>query len=303
MTFRKSGICLSGGGSKGAFQAGVLNYLLDHPSLYPTGFDYGSGCSVGAINLGGLAQVPPGSSQLSASVQFVLECWESLSRTEEVWRKRFPPYIAGLWNPSIGDNSPLRKQLETWIDLDKVNSGTPVTVAAWDLLSGKPQYFKLQEAKTKEELISFFLASSSFPLAFPPEEVRGTYCTDGGIFEIAPAKLLIKEGCEKLLVVTCHDPSHVTPRPKSDFKSVMGVGARCLEGMGDEILRGDLEKIRLWNYLVEARHPKAVNKKRIAVDVVVPVASLGDSLDFSPAETKKRIKVGYESAKAYFENK
>jgi NTE family protein len=293
-------LCLSGGGAKGAFEVGVLEYIAEHPNLFPDGFAAGAGTSVGAINLGGLVQFAPGRDQITKYVVYLVRCWEKLGRTEDVWTKRFPPYLAGLWHPSIGDNTPLRKLLKSLIDFKAVATGTPCNVAAWDLLSGKGAYFALHEAKTLDELVSFILASSSFPIAFPPEKVGDRYCTDGGIVDIAPVDSLIKAGCDHILTVVCRNPKHPDVKRREDIGNVMDLGLRCLDGMESEVVRGDLEKVRLWNLLVEAGHPAASGKRKVTLDVVLPDEPLGDPLDFSPTLTKKRRKIGYETAQRYF---
>lgn len=304
MSRGKTGLCLSGGGAKGAFEVGVFEYLAEHPDLYPYGFDSASGCSVGAVNLGGLARYKPGPSQIGLWTKYMVECWDKLDKTSDVWTKRFPPYLAGLWNPSIGDNTPIKTLLLELLseNFQDIGEGTPCEVAAWDLLSGRPLYFSLNDAKDVQEVVSFIAASSSFPLAFPPEQVGPYYCTDGGITEIAPAARLIKSGCERILAVVCRNPSTPTVMKKSDLQTVMAVASRCLDGMESEVVMGDLEKIRLWNLLVESGHPSAKGKKLITLDVIVPSESLGDPLDFTPALTLKRRKQGYADARQHFES-
>lgn len=303
MPSNKTGLCLSGGGAKGAFQVGVFEYLAEHPELYPHGFDAASGCSVGAVNLGGLAKFKSGPEQVKSWTTYMVECWSKLTKTSDVWTKRFPPYLAGLWNPSIGDNAPLKALLTELLSANfkDISDGTPCEVAAWDLLSGKPLYFSLNDAKDARELVSFIAASASFPLAFPPEQVGPYYCTDGGITEIAPAARLIKSGCERILAVVCRNPKVPTVMQKADLQTVLAVAARCLDGMESEVVLGDLEKIRLWNLLVDAGHPSAQGKKSIKLDVIEPLDSLGDPLDFSPALTQERRRKGYEAARQYFE--
>jgi len=296
------GLCLSGGGAKGAYELGVFEYLAEHPELFPNGFKAATGCSVGAVNIGGLAQFKPGPDQIKQWTAYMVKCWERLDKTTDVWTKRFPPYLAGLWNPSIGTNTPIKGLLKELLseDFKAVAEGTPCEVAAWDLLSGQGQYYSLNEAKTVDEMVSFIAASSSFPLAFPPEQVGNAYCTDGGIVDIAPADRLIKSGCDRILAVVCRNPKHPEVKKKSDLQTVLAVGARCLDGMESEVVRGDLDKIRLWNLLVEAGHPSAQSKKPIKLDVILPDESLGDPLDFSPVLTTQRRKVGYAAAQKYF---
>jgi NTE family protein len=301
----KTGLCLSGGGAKGAFQVGVFEYLLEHPELFPNGFNDGSHTSVGAISGSGLACFKPGPEQIRQYTEFLVECWSSITQTSDIWDLRWPPYLAGLWNPSVGRNTPLKGLLKKLLQsrFKDMASGTRTEVAAWDLLSGQPVYFLLNECKTLDEVVSRIAASGSYPLALPPEEIQQYFCTDGGIVAIAPADRLIKAGCDHILAVVCRSPDHLDAMKKEDLQSVPAVGARCLDGMESAIVQANLEQIRLWNLLVDAGHPKAQGKRHIKLDVITPVAPLGNPLDFSPPLSVRRRKVGYDSAKMYFESR
>lgn len=288
------GLCLSGGGAKGAFQVGVLEHFAK-VGAYPNGFVIGSGTSVGAINIAGLSMVPPGSEQLGRYVEYLVRSWERLAKTEDVWKMRFPPYAAGLWKPSFGDNEPLRRLLSELIDFDAVMTGTPASVVGWDLLSGLGRTWDLREARNKDELISYILASSSFPMAFPPERIEKALYTDGGIVDIAPTHRLIDRGCTEVVTILCRNPERPDVLTEGDLKSVIDVGLRCLDGMESEIVRGDLKQVTLWNRLVAAG--AAAGKRWVDLRVIAPHEPLGNPLDFSPELTAKRRAIGREAAR------
>lgn len=290
----QSGLCLSGGGAKGAFQVGVLEYLAEHPGEFSE-FQIGSGTSVGAINILGLAMTPRGPKQIEQFAEFAIHCWEKLSKTEDVWKLRFPPYAAGMWNPSIGDNSPLRRLLSDLVDFDAIVTGTECNVVAWDLLSGMGQTWNLRQAPSKETLVSYILASSSFPMAFPPERIGKALYTDGGIVDIAPTHRLIDRGCRRILAVLCRNPEVPEVLTEKDLKSTVDVGLRCLDGMESEITRGDLSQVMLWNRLVAAG--LAPGRSWVDLKVIAPHKPLGNPLDFSPELTRERRHIGYEAAR------
>lgn len=285
------GLCLSGGGAKGAFQVGALEHLAEHESKT---FQVGSGTSVGAINIAGLAMQPTGST-LGHYVEFLIHAWERLAKTEDVWKLRFPPYAAGLVKPSVGDNAPLRRLLTELVDFDRVMSGTPCTVVGWDLLSGRTRTWDLRMAKNPAELVSFLLASSSFPMAFPPERIGEGWYTDGGITDIAPTHRLIEAGCVQIVAILCRNPDVPEPVEEKDLKSTLDVGLRCLDGMESEIVRGDFAQLRLVNRLVAAN--AAAGKRWVDLQVIAPHESLGNPLDFSPALTRRRRAIGREAAR------
>jgi NTE family protein len=295
------GLSLSGGGAKGAFEAGVIEYLAAHatdPAVdLPNGFDVGVGCSVGALGMGALAHHASGPSQLAGFSTRLTRCWESIRTTKDVWTLRFPPYVSGAYKPSLGDNAPLKKLLDRQIEWEIVTAAKmPVEVAAYNLCAARTEY--LAVPGTKAAFISALCASSSFPLAFPPELVGADLYTDGGIGDIAPTARLIRKGCTRIIAVVLRNPDKPELKKASDFKSVFDVGRACLDGMESEIVRGDLEQVVLVNRLIAAG--AAPGKRTITLDVILPDSSLGDPLDFSPALTTARRKAGWTAAERFF---
>lgn len=292
----KTGFCFSGGGGRGGFQVGALEWIAEHgPSAYAGGFDVGAGTSVGAVNA--LAGAMHGRN-LERMIRFLVDCYGRLEKTTDVWRWRFPPVAAGLWNLSVGDNEPLRRLLLDLVDFDAVMAGPQVVVTSWDLLAGESAVWNLRTAASLDQLVSMILASSSFPVAFPPEEVRGGLYTDGGVAEVTPLRACVDLGADRVLALVCQAP--LQKKKREDFGSVVDVALRVMDGMGDEILRNDLQRTGDWNTMVEMGHPRAKGRRQIHVDVIRPAESLGDSLDFSAETIARRRKLGREAAKRYF---
>lgn len=292
-----TGFCFSGGGGRGAFQVGVLEWVVENGvEAYKNGFDLGSGTSVGAVNAVGGAMR---GRDLGKMTEFLIHCWEKLEKTSDVWKWKIPPVAAGVWNTSVGDNSPLRKLLLSLIEFDAVMEGPQVWVTAWDLVEGKSSVWNLKSASSPEELVKMVLASSSFPIAFPPEPVRGSLYTDGGVSEVSPLKACVDAGANRVLAVVCQ--SGLDKKDAKDFKNVLDVGFRVLDGMGDEILKNDLKSAEMWNALVQSEHSTAKTRRIVKLDVIRPAAPLGNSLDFSAEATKLRRKLGREAARNYFE--
>jgi hypothetical protein len=103
--------------------------------------------------------------------------------------------------------------------------------------------------------------------------------------------------------VTC-DPKNVTF--KKEYKpSTIEQISRVVDIMCSEINRDDLRKAQLHNDLAEAyaMAHKFYHKRWVSITVVQPEASLGDSLDFSPAKNKRLMQLGYQDAKKVFEAK
>jgi len=109
-------LVLSGGGSKGAFEAGVLQRLMGEEQR---DYDLLCGTSVGAINAAYLAQTPLGQPREAAAKLRAL--WDTVT-TEKIHRRWFPfGNVAALWKTSVYDSEPLH----SWIRLFQPSAPLP----------------------------------------------------------------------------------------------------------------------------------------------------------------------------------
>ena len=102
---RCTALALSGGGSNGAWEAGVLWGLLNYGHPDDFRYDVVSGISAGSINAIGLAGWEIGKEKEAA--QFLSDKWKNL-KTSDVWKK-WPHEIIEVLTTKQGavDNSPL----------------------------------------------------------------------------------------------------------------------------------------------------------------------------------------------------
>lgn len=287
-------LVLSGGGGKGAYQVGALTYLMRHPD-YRAGFEIICGTSVGAVNALGLAHYPPKS--FDKAVAWIESLWTvRITGTSDIWKHRFPKYLAGLWRPSIGKTDPLDRLLRSVVDQNQIRgSGIVLRLPAVDLVTGRTKVFD----ELADDLVTAAMASASFPMVFPPVETpEGTF-TDGGVRDIAPLKQAVDAGADEILVITTDNPSG--HELDSAPTTVLGMALRTVDLLTNEVLLGDLRSTRLYNRLVEAGLEKT--KRRISVRVLWPSESLGDPLDFSPDLIQERLELGRKDAAKRFPRK
>ncbi len=177
-------LALSGGGSYGAFSAGVL-YGWTQAGCRPT-FDVVTGVSTGA---------------LIAPLAFVgTECDEQLKevyttlRNKDIFRIRKTVRLLFLATESLADNSPLAAVIEKYMTADLLRrvaeghaAGRRLYVCTTELESRRPVYWDMGEIATRgtPESLKLFrhilLASSAIPGFFPP--VRIPVTVDGQPFE------------------------------------------------------------------------------------------------------------------------
>jgi NTE family protein len=265
------------------------------------GFSFVSGTSVGSINGAGLAMYAP-EHQLEGAREVERMWLEEISGTDSIWSPRTPFGIPALWQPSFGQTRALRDLLERLVDIPKLlSSGVGFRCPAVDLHTGELIEF------TGEDLgkhgIDVLLASSSFPLAFPPIEIDGDLLTDGGVRDIAPIGAALDHGAEKVIVFATRDPRKAPFMPPEAFTgwlSLLRLGMRVIDLQSLEILWNDIQTCRTMNYAISAGVPHAGHVTHVDLDVLYPSEPLGDPLAFDPTTMKAQVELGRQDALDYW---
>ncbi len=167
-------IAFSGGGSKGAFEAGVV-YGLNHAGN-PADFawDVVSGVSAGALNSGGISLWAP--SQGIEMSEWMEQLWLSLTN-DQVYKEWPNTVIDGLFNKAgFFDNSPLLN-LMTKLFNEKGKFQRQIVVSAVDVNTGKYQTF--DNSLGFDKFPTAVVASASIPFIFPHRDFDGYVLMDG----------------------------------------------------------------------------------------------------------------------------
>lgn len=305
------GLVLAGGGSRGSWEAGALKYMGES-GLFKDGFSFGSGTSVGAINIAGVAMFTP--DKFREATVFIEDLWvKGITKTRDVWALRFPLGVPGLWNPSVGVNGQLETLLTRVVDIEAIQtSGVQVRFASVDVESGELVIHTGEDLKKYG--VNPIMSSASYPMAFPPVEIDGKWLTDGGVRDTAPLGAAIKAGCDEIVVLTTRDPNMAGFKDRAKMKNVASFGQRCLSIQFHEVLQNDIAACETHNHwsklgavlrkhgvidsairdVLEEMRPK----KEVKLTVLYPSKPLGTSLDFSGDTMQEQIKQGYTDAQA-----
>jgi len=234
-------LVMSGGGARGAYEAGVLSYLFDElPALLgrPIHFDIVTGTSVGAVHACWVAATqddPDAGRRLT-------ELWSSLS-LEDVFPVgvtdvfRVPWRLLGLggasgWLPPRDNKAPARLPglfdttlLESlvlgqipWEKLYRnLDEGRlyALAVAATEIATGRSVVFVDTPSGTVPQWAGnpfviaraarigpeHALASAAIPLIFPAVRVDHAYCYDGGLRLNTPLAPALRLGADRVLVI------------------------------------------------------------------------------------------------------
>ena len=280
----KRALVLSGGGSKGAWQAGAISHLMGDLGRR---YDVLAGTSVGALNSSFLAHFPIGEEK--AASDGLLEIWNTI-KPGDVYRKWYygilgiVPFVLPRWlggKPSMYDSRPLRRLVERIVAPEKVAaSGRKLRIGAVSLTSGRRQVWTEQDG---DQLVDAVLSSSSYPAAFLPIEIGDEVWSDDGLRQLAPVEEAIEAGAGEIDVLMCRD--EVLHRGYDPKTNGLDVVSRLIDMM--------MEEIALWDIRAAALYP------HVKVNVLRPSESLHDGLDFSRKKIDREIAQGLADAKAW----
>lgn len=201
MKKKHTALVLQGGGAIGAYEYGVIKALYEQTDFNPSVV---TGVSIGAIN----ASVLVGAKN-DNPVEALDELWQRLAVMDIPFLpETFQQYIPTLYNrhmyqidpafllspltaTSVYDPSPLYRELEDLIDLDKLNhSKTWLVATAIDVESGEVTRFENHNGR--EMSFDHIVASGSLPPGFPMAEINGKHYWDGWLFSNTPLRAAIQ---------------------------------------------------------------------------------------------------------------
>lgn len=180
---------LSGGGSLGAVQVGMLQALTAR-GVEP---DLLVGTSVGALNAAYVA----GRGVSDRSLDELAEIWIRLRRHDvfplqpaRVWAA-----IVG-WAPSLCPNGSLRRLIGEHIAFERLEDSTiPLHVVATDIASGQEVLLSDGDA------VDAILASTAIPAVFPSVRIAGRDLIDGGVADNAAVSQAVVLGADVVYVL------------------------------------------------------------------------------------------------------
>lgn len=275
----KRALVLSGGGVKGAYQAGVLaGFEQRWPARKIQSYDAFYGISVGAINSAAYSQY------LWAAGNGLVEMWKKISN-KDVKTHWLPfSFLQGFFKGSFYNTKPLKKLLEKHFDHKLVSK--PCFVGAVSLNTNEIKYFDCREPYA----IDAILASSAFPGFLQPREIDGDFFVDGGVRDLTPIHLAIEHGADEIDAIICSNPFAVRSGNKKKF-NVFEVLMETIDSMMAEVMINDVKMAEMYNKLLE--HENIEDKRKVKINLIYPEKPLGgSSLDFDPENIKKMIEIG-----------
>jgi len=299
-------LVLSGGGARGAYEAGVLRYIREDLAGDLGGqvhFDIISGTSVGGIHacfVAGTSDIAPHQGRLLA------ERWESMVLEEvvhfgvkefirtpatllgsgtieeiEKGQKR----LGGIVNTSMLER--IVRRLIPWQRIARNNAEgcfESLSVTTTDIGSGKTVVFvesskplppwsqdpfvRAQKVRMTHE---HALASAAIPIMFPAIAIGERFYCDGGLRQNTPLSPALRLGADKVLVVGLrHKPAPLeVPEETTPFPGAAFLAGKVLNAFLLDHVDYDLDRLRRFNALVTAAKSVSDDEHRKMFDEVV----------------------------------
>lgn len=180
-----TGLVLEGGGMRGVFTCGVLDYFMDNNIRFP----YAIGVSAGACN--GLSYVSKQRGRAKYSNIDLLEKYKYIGLKHYLKKRNIMDF--DLLFHEFPDNI-IPYDYDTYFA-----SPTKFEMVTSNCMTGKAEYF--EEKSDKDRVIDIVKASSSLPIMCPISYVDDIPMLDGGICDSIPVLRAVDQGYKKNVVV------------------------------------------------------------------------------------------------------
>ncbi|MCM3704944.1 MULTISPECIES: patatin-like phospholipase family protein [Cytobacillus] len=197
----ETGLVLEGGGMRGVYTAGVLEYFLEQDFSFP----YVIGVSAGACNAASYLSKQKGRNRI-VNVDYVTDpryiSWRNFFKSRQFFGMDF-----------IFDEIPNKLVPYHYEEFNKNQS--EFVIGTTDCHTGKPVYFKRTDYG--KDMLKVLKASSSLPFIAPEVAFKKRILLDGGISDPIPIKKAQQDGFKKNIVVLTRNRGYFKKPSKFAF--------------------------------------------------------------------------------------
>src|ERR1043165_2307632 len=249
----KRALVLSGGGAKGAFEMGAMEYIQqEQPSYFD--FHIVAGISVGSLNGVMIAQ------KKFAELQNI---WNTINN-DKVYTGQMPTtFVSYVWlitqilfgRRSILGFGPLEKMLKENTSLSEIKIDYRcgfVSLVSGDYVPCKHSEFGNDDTNFRKAI----LASSTMPIIWSPVDeikigsIEHKQLVDGGVRNVSPLKDVLVDDPDEIIIINCSTQTTI-PDPKAG-NTIFRIAKRSLTEITiNEIFRDDIEEFIKTNNIVQ----------------------------------------------------
>ena len=273
----EAGLVVEGGGMRGVYTAGVLDYFMEK-NLY---FDDCYGVSAGACHISSYV-----SKQIGRSIKVTLDyindkrycSINSLIKTGDMFGVEM-----------LYDIIPNKLELYDYETFNKFKGNFYSVVT--NCKTGKAEYIKIKDMK--KDIIAV-RASSSLPLLSRIVEINGKEYLDGGITDSIPIKKSIKDGHKKNVVILTRDKTYRKSKPK--FLSLLKFKYKKYPNL----VKAIENRYKIYNETLDFLEEEKAKNKVFIIQPKLPV-KIG-RIEKDKDKLKELYDQGYEDAKELYED-
>jgi NTE family protein len=291
-----TGLILSGGGARAAYQVGVLKAVAEIlPRDVYNPFPVISGTSAGSVNALAIAGRP---GHFRLRVRKLEKIWGTMG-PDRIYRTDYPGLLKNSVNlllsfvhsgyaigqpKALLDNQPLRELLAGYIRFrhieEAIASGElqAVSITAMSYTTGQSVTFfqgkdhlqpweRFRRVGVRERLtIDHLMASSAIPTLFPARQIGGAFYGDGALRQLKPISPALQLGADRLFVIGVSDnPGQARPGSRfSHSPSIAQIVGHMFNSAFIDSMESDLETLRTINSLAKVMTPE---QRRAAGDI------------------------------------
>ena len=273
----EAGLVVEGGGMRGVYTAGVLDYFMEK-NLY---FDDCYGVSAGACHISSYV-----SKQIGRSMKVTLDyindkrycSINSLIKTGDMFGVEM-----------LYDLIPNKLELYDYDTFNKFKGNFYSVVT--NCKTGKAEYMKIKDMK--KDIIAV-RASSSLPLLSRIVEINGKEYLDGGITDSIPIKKSIKDGHKKNVVILTRDKTYRKSKPK--FLSFFKLKYKKYPNL----VKAIENRYKMYNETLDFIEEEKAKNKVFIIQPKLPVKI--SRIEKDKDKLKALYDQGYEDAKEIYED-
>jgi NTE family protein len=306
-----TGLVLSGGGARGAYQAGVLEAMLEMAAKKGVKWPFPiiTGTSAGSIN----AAYMGCKAHLGVDAgHFLKEIWNNIT-VDQVYKddifslskigfKWFAALALGGINQkksslSLLNTAPLRKLLNEVLDMKQLEKNVQseilhaVSLTAMNYSTGTGQTFYTgpdtinpwkrhnREGIPSKITVDHVMASSAIPIIFPPVKIGPHFYGDGNLRDYTPLGPAINLGATRLIVVGVKKNIADIQEKRAPSPSLARILSVVLNTILLDSLDLDMERLDRINEAVAYLPKKAgaqLDLRRIEVCTIRPSENIGE---------------------------
>lgn len=304
---KKTGLVLTGGGARAAYQVGVLKAVCRFLPVTHNPFHIISGTSAGAINAANLAIH---AADFHRGVRRLNMVWRNfevhhvfradtlgLMKTGAHWLVALMLGGLGRYNPkSLLDREPLTRLLKEYLDCSQIQQSIDdgflealsITASGYSsgqsvsFFQGLPHYkgwHRVRRHGVPAEIgIDHLMASSAIPFLFKAERINREYFGDGSMRQIAPLSSALHLGSDRLLVIGVNNERSIEERKaNAAYPSLAKIAGHVLNSIFLDSLDADIERLHRINQTLVQASKGRLTKPKIGLRHV-------DALVISPSE-------------------